>query len=150
MSKRLIDSAELYNLVGHELGVSDWVTIDQRTIDSFGSLTRDEQWIHSDVARASREAGGTIAHGFLTLSMMSVLAADIWEVLGTKRIYNYGFNKVRLAAPVPSGARIRLRETLLSVEKKRDGLLVTRDCRVEVERQMKPAVVAEWVGYLVL
>jgi acyl dehydratase len=150
MGKRLIDPAELCNLVGHELGVSCWVTIDQRIIDTFGELTRDEQWIHLDVARASLEGGGTIAHGFLTISMMSFMVAEIWEVLGTKRAYNYGFNKLRLPAPVPSGARIRLHETLLRVEEKPDGVLVTRDSRVEVERKDKPAVVAEWVSYLVL
>jgi acyl dehydratase len=150
VGRRLIDPVDLPSFLGQELGVSRWLKIDQNAIDAFGSLTHDHQWIHSDVRRAMRDASGTIAHGFLTLSMMSTLVSDIWVISGTKRTINYGFNKLRMPAPVPSGARIRLRETLRAVDKKPDGLLITRDSCVEVEGQKKPAVIAEWIAYLVL
>lgn len=137
--------AEWGALVGEQLGVSDWVEVDQEMIDRFAELTGDRQWIHVDRERAQREIGGTIAHGFLTLSLMSVMAEQIIDVSGYARTVNYGFDKVRFISPVPSGARIRMRETLVSAERKGEGLALKRACSVEIEGQGKPAVAAEWI-----
>jgi acyl dehydratase len=135
-------------LVGKELGVSDWFVIDQARIDAFAEVTEDRQWIHVDVDRAKAEIGGTIAHGFLTLSMLSAMTYQILQVEGVSRGVNYGFDKVRFLSPVPAGARIRLREKLLAAEPKAGGLALTRECTVEIEGQEKPALIAEWIGVL--
>ncbi|MBC6982708.1 MaoC family dehydratase [Caulobacter sp. 17J80-11] len=135
-------------LVGQELGVSDWFVIDQPRIDAFAEVTEDRQWIHVDVERANAEIGGTIAHGFLTLSMLSAMTYQILQVEGVSRGVNYGFDKVRFLSPVPAGARIRLREKLLAAEPKAGGLALTRECTVEIEGQTKPALIAEWIGVL--
>jgi acyl dehydratase len=137
--------AEWGALVGEQLGVSEWVEVTQETIDRFADLTGDRQWIHIDRERAQREIGGTIAHGFLTLSLMSVMAEQIIDVSGYARTVNYGFDKIRFISPVPSGARIRMRETLVSAERKGDGLALKRACAVEIEGRDKPAVAAEWI-----
>lgn len=139
---------ELPGLVGHELGVSDWFTVDQARIDRFAEVTEDHQWIHVDVDRAKKEIGGTIAHGFLTLSLMSAMTYQILQVKGVTRGVNYGFNKLRFTGMVPAGSRIRLREKLLSVEPKSGGLALTRECSVEIEGQERPALVAEWVAVI--
>ncbi|NEX92517.1 MaoC family dehydratase [Caulobacter sp. 17J65-9] len=133
-------------LVGQELGVSDWFVIDQARIDAFAEVTEDRQWIHVDVDRAKAEIGGTIAHGFLTLSMLSAMTYQILQVEGVSRAINYGFDKVRFLTPVPAGARIRLREKLVAAEPKAGGLAMTRECTVEIEGQAKPALIAEWIG----
>jgi acyl dehydratase len=143
---REIDPAELQSLVGQELGASRWLTVDQPMIQAFATTTMDQQWIHVDVERAKREGAGPIAHGFLIVSLMSTLLMDIWTLRGSKSALNYGFNKLRFIAPVPSGARIRMTETLTGAEQRGDGVLLTRDCRVEVESGSKPAVVAEWLA----
>jgi acyl dehydratase len=134
--------------VGQSLGVSDWIQIDQTMIDQFADLTRDRQWIHIDVERATREMGGPIAHGFLTLSMMSTMAEQIVPQDGVASAINYGFDKIRFPAPVPAGARVRLHERLLSVEAKGDGFMIKRESTVEVEGQARPAIVAEWLSLL--
>lgn len=133
-------------LVGKELGVSDWFTIDQPRIDAFAEVTEDRQWIHVDVARAKAEIGGPIAHGFLTLSMLSAMTYQILQIEGVSRGINYGFDKVRFLTPVPAGARVRLREKLLSCERKAGGLALTRECTVEIEGQTRPALIAEWIA----
>ena len=146
MAAREVSVEDLPALVGQELGVSEWFVVDQKRIDDFAEVTEDRQWIHVDVERATRELGGPIAHGFLSLSMLSVMHYDILRVRGAVRGVNYGFDKVRFLNPVPAGARVRLRETLLSVEPKAGGLALTRACTVEIEGQDKPALFAEWVG----
>jgi acyl dehydratase len=137
---------QLPGLVGQELGVSDWHLISQERINQFAEVTEDHQWIHVDVDRATREIGGPIAHGFLTLSMLSAMTYQVAVIEGVSRGLNYGFNKVRFLSPVPAGARVRLREKLTSVEEKAGGLALTRECTVEIEGQDKPALVAEWLG----
>ena len=139
---------DLPALVGQELGVSGWFEISQARIDAFAEATEDWQWIHVDAERATREIGGPIAHGFLTLSMLSAMTYQVARFEGVSRGVNYGFNKIRFLAPVPAGARIRSRETLLAVEPKAGGLALTRDVTVEIEGQDRPAVVAEWIGVL--
>jgi acyl dehydratase len=109
---------QLPGLVGQELGVSDWHLISQERINQFAEVTEDHQWIHVDVDRATREIGGPIAHGFLTLSMLSAMTYQVAVIEGVSRGLNYGFNKVRFLSPVPAGARVRLREKLTSVEEK--------------------------------
>jgi acyl dehydratase len=143
---RTLTLQELPALVGQELGVSDWFEITQERIDRFAEVTEDRQWIHLDVERATRELGGPIAHGFLTLSMLSAMTAQVVRIEGASRGVNYGFDKVRFLNPVPAGARIRLRETLISVEEKAGGLALRRACTVEIEGQEKPALVADWLS----
>ena len=139
---------ELPSLVGQELGVSDWFEISQARIDAFAEATEDRQWIHVDVERATREIGGPIAHGFLTLAMLSAMTYQVAGFEGVGRGVNYGFDKVRFLAPVPAGARVRSRETLLAVEPKAGGLALSRHVTVEIEGHDKPALVAEWIGVL--
>jgi len=139
---------ELWGLVGQEVGVSDWFEISQALIDAFAALTRDQQWIHIDLERAKAESpyGTTIAHGFLTLSLISQLQGQIVRIHGKhSRAINYGFNRVRFPAAVPAGARIRLHSTLEAVEEIPGGLQLTWAVSVEIEGQSKPAVVAQWL-----
>jgi acyl dehydratase len=145
---RRIMIAEFPSLVGKELGVSRWYCLDLTRIDRFAELTEDRQWIHVDTERAKRAGTGTIAHGFLSLSMLSAMVYDIWEAPEARRLVNYGFNRVRFTDAVPAGTRIRLREKLLSAEPKAGGFLVTCDCVVEIEHQDRPALVCEWLGLI--
>jgi len=146
---RIIDDIEqLRALVGQEIGASGWFTIDQPTIDAFAEVTGDHQWIHSDPARAKTESrfGRTIAHGFLTLSLISRLSREAFEIRGAfgMRI-NYGLNRVRFPAPVPVDSCIRARFTLQSLEDIEGGHQITWLVTVDVEGQEKPALVAEWL-----
>jgi acyl dehydratase len=143
---RMVDVKELPDLIGKEVGVSDWVKVDQDRIDRFADLCGDHQWIHVDVERANREIGGTIAHGFLTMSLMSTMSAQIMRVKDVKRGLNYGFNKLRFTGVVPAGSEIRMRMKIAAVEPKAGGLAITRACTVEVKGQDKPVLIAEWVG----
>jgi acyl dehydratase len=145
---RVVDVKDVPGLVGQELGTSDWFTVDQTLIDRFADLTDDHQWIHVDVDRADKEIGGTIAHGFLTLSMMSTMMQSVIRITGYKRSINYGCNKLRFTGAVPSGARIRLRAKLLSIDKKPDRMILLRECNIEVEGQERPAMYAEWLTLL--
>jgi acyl dehydratase len=135
--------------IGQEVGVSDWCLVDQSMIDRFADLTDDHQWIHVDrAAAATSPFGGTIAHGFLVLSLLAKLAtaADI-VLAGAKMGMNYGFDKVRMTSPVRSGSRIRGRFVLREVTQRGAGQwLVTMTATVEVEGQAKPAIIAEWLG----
>ncbi len=137
--------AQLRDHIGYELAPSDWFTIDQPTIAQFAAVTRDHQWIHVDVERAGREAGGTIAHGFLVLSLLSAMSAGQLRFEDAQSVFNYGFNRIRLTAPVRSGARVRLRQTLSNLEEKPSGLLLTSHCEIEIEGQPRPALVADWL-----
>jgi acyl dehydratase len=141
-----IDLAELPTFVGQELGVSDWLAVDQARIDRFAEVTGDRQWIHVDVERARREIGGPIAHGLLTLSLLPAMTASAIEFRGVTRGLNYGFDKVRFLSPVPAGARIRSRHLLKAVEPKAGGVCVTQTCTVEIEGADKPALVCDWLG----
>ena len=146
---RTMSIAALSAHVGTELGISDWFRIDQGMIDAFADLTQDHYFIHIDPARAaSTQFRGTIAHGFLTLSMLSVMAYQACPAVeGTKTQVNYGFNRLRFVAPVPTGSRIRGRFVLKSFETQLSGRWqVVYDVTVEIEGQPKPALVAEWIG----
>jgi acyl dehydratase len=143
--KRIIDYSELPGLAGTDLGVSNWHLIDQEHINRFADATGDNQWIHVDVERATREMGGTIAHGFLTLSMLPVLSAGTIDFTGVSRRINYGFDRLRFTGVVKAGGRVRLAHRLTKVEAKAGGLAFTRDCRVEIENEPRPALICEWI-----
>lgn len=139
--------------VGEEVGVSDWILIDQARIDAFADVTEDPQFIHIDpVAAAQTPFGGTIAHGFLTLSLLSRMAADaMLRPEGVKMGVNYGFERVRFMAPVRSGKRIRGRFRLERCEEKRPGQWqFVHNVTVEIEGEEKPALVADWIGLIFL
>ena len=139
---------ELKNLVGQQLGTSDWLTISQEQICAFAEVTGDRQWIHIDAERARTESpfGTTTAHGFLTLSLVSRLHAQAVQVRGDfKMAINYGLNRVRYPSPVPSGSRIRAHSTLGSVDEIPGGIQVLWLVTVEIEGSAKPAMVAEWI-----
>lgn len=152
MPPRVISSLdELKSLIGQEVGVSDWFEVSQGLINSFAELSHDWQWIHCDVERARREAptGGTIAHGFLTMALLSHLKSQAVKIdAGFKMSINYGFNRVRFPAPVPAGARIRLHSTLQALQDVEGGIQMTWNIIVEIEGQSKPALAAEWLGRL--
>ena len=140
---------DLAQHVGKELGPSDWITVDQAMIDQFAEATGDHQWIHVDVERARREmpGGKTIAHGYLTLSLVPRLAATLVKITNVARGINYGSNKIRFTNVVPAGARVRLHQKLLKVEPlEGHGVRVTSEVRMEVEGQERPALVAEIIG----
>lgn len=139
--------------VGCELGVSEWRTITQEQIDQFAACTDDHQWIHVDPERARRESpyGGTIAHGYLTLSLISPMQMEVGVVpSGVDQALNYGFGKVRFMTPVRVGSRIRDRVVLLAVEDKGKGrMMLTMQSTIEIEGEEKPALVAEMIAMLV-
>jgi len=140
---------EIRSKVGHEIGASEWILVDQPRIDSFAEVTEDHQFIHVDpVAAAKTPFGGTIAHGFLSLSLLSRMAADVFLIPdGVKMAVNYGFERVRFLSPVRSGKRVRGRFTLASAEEKRPGQWqFVHNVTVEIEDEPKPALTAEWIG----
>ncbi len=148
MPRRISGIEELRTLAGQEVAQSDWIEITQPLIDAFAETTGDRQWIHTDAERAKTESpfGRTIAHGFLTLSLVSRLASQALKVQGDfKMAINYGLNRVRFPAPVPVGSRLRGRFTLQSVEELAGCVQVIWAVAVEVEGAAKPSVVAEWV-----
>jgi len=141
--------SELPSLIGQEVGVSRWITVDQARIDAFARITEDEQFIHVDPERArATPFGGAIAHGFLTLSLASAMSYDAVAPLdGVVMGVNYGFDKLRFLAPVPAGSRVRGRFRLLSAEDKGGGRwLLKHELTVEIEGGDKPALIAEWLG----
>ena len=139
---------ELEKRIGEEVGVSPWVEITQARIDTFAKAIDDPQWIHVDRERAkSSPFGGTIAHGFLTLSLLSHLSERTFSFSDRKMGVNYGLNRVRFTAPVPSGSRVRARFTLNKFERLADGgIQVTWNTIIEREGSDRPALVAEWLG----
>ena len=149
MAQRIIQSIEeLRSLVHQEVAVGDWFTLDQARINAFAEVTEDRQWIHVDVERARRELpeGKTIGHGFLTLSLLSFLVKEALAVrIEFSRAINYGVNRVRFPSPVPAGAQIRARCTLVSVEDVVGGIQLCWAVTVEVKDVSKPAMVAEWL-----
>ena len=147
MSKANLSLRSLENRVGEEVGISPWVEMPQERIDLFAKATEDFQWIHVDPARARGSSfGSTIAHGFLTLSMLPKLSESTFEFSDRKMGVNYGLNKVRFTAPVPAGAKIRGRFRLAKYEKLDGGVQVTWNVTVEREGGDKPVMVAEAIG----
>jgi acyl dehydratase len=147
MSKANLSLRSLESRVGEEVGVSPWVEMPQERIDLFAKATEDFQWIHVDPARAKASPyGGTIAHGYLTLSMLPKLAESTFEFSDRKMGVNYGLNKVRFTAPVPAGSRIRGRFRLAKYEKLDGGVQVTWNVSIEREGGDKPVCVAEAIG----
>lgn len=140
--------ADMDALVGRPLGTSAWLTVTQEMIDRFADATGDHQWIHVDPVRAAREmpGGKTIAHGFLTLSLLPRLAQDIYRIRSRTRGINYGSNKVRFTHPVQEGARVRLHLTLVASEKVEGGRRLTTASTVEIEGEARPALVAETIA----
>jgi len=142
---------EIRSRIGEEVGVSSWLAVDQARIDSFADATEDHQFIHVDPAAAAAAGlGGTIAHGFLSLSLLSRMAAEGMLIPdGVKMALNYGFDRVRFLAPVKSGKRVRGRFTLDSVEEKAPGQVLMRHLvTVEIEGEDKPALAATWLGLI--
>ena len=147
MSKADLSLRSLENRVGQEVGVSPWVEVPQERIDLFAKATEDFQWIHVDPARAKDSPfGGTIAHGYLTLSMLPKLTESTFSFSDRKMGVNYGLNKVRFTAPLPAGSKIRGRFTLANFEKLEGGVQVTWKVTVEREGGSKPVMVAEAIG----
>lgn len=152
--RRQVSLDEFKGLVGREIGVSDWLEVDQARIDAFAEVGIDDQYIHVDPARAAAETefGGTIAHGFLTLSLLTPLAAGVLpELAGRAMGINYGLEKLRFLAPVRAGRRVRGRFTLLDVSERKPGQILTRyGVSIEIEGEDKPALAAEWLTLSVL
>jgi acyl dehydratase len=142
---------EIRGRVGSEIGVSDWILVDQARIDTFADVTEDHQFIHVDPERAAKTPfRGTVAHGFLTLSLLSRMAEGVMLRPATMRMaVNYGFDRVRFMGPVKSGKRVRGRFHMLSAEEKRAGQWqITYEVTVEIEDEEKPALIADWIGYM--
>jgi acyl dehydratase len=146
LSHRPFSLEDIHSFVGRELGVSDWITVDQKRIDQFAAGTGDDQWLHVDVERARRESpyGGPIAHGYFTLSLVASTALDVFiRPARIEQALNYGLERVRFIAPVKAGARVRNRINLLSAEERGDEhLLLRTENKIEIEGEDKPALVA--------
>ena len=136
---------DLPGLTGKEVGVSDWVTLDQAKVNQFADATGDHQWIHVDVERAKREmaTGGTIVHGYFTLSLIPKFMYELLEITGISQMINYGANKVRFTNMVPTGSRVRGRLKVTSVEKKPKATTMNYEMVLEIEGQERPACIAE-------
>jgi acyl dehydratase len=147
MARTVKDIAGLKRLVGTEVAASDWVEVTQEQIDAFAGATGDPQWIHVDRERAARESpyGTTVAHGFLTLSLLPQLLKQAIDLQGFRMGVNYGLNRVRFTGPVPAGARVRARFVLLAVEDIPKGVQTTWNVTVEREGEEQPVLVAEWI-----
>jgi acyl dehydratase len=145
---RQVKFAQLQSLVGTEFGTSEWWLIDQARIDKFAEATGDFQWIHVDPERAkASKFGTTIAHGYLTLSLLAGMRFQTFEVTETSMAVNYGMNKVRFLAPVPSGSRLRAKYELANINERQDGgLECTFKATVELEGATKPACIAETIS----
>ncbi len=140
---------DLKQHVGEEMGVSEWVTVDQARIDKFAEATGDHQWIHVDPERAARELpiGSTIAHGYLTLSLVSELSTQVLQIKKKRTGLNYGSNKVRFTGMVPAGSRVRLRSVLKAAEDVKDnGVRVISEVTMEREGAERPVMVAETIS----
>jgi len=143
-----IEFKDLPGLVGQEVGVSDWVQITQQRVNQFAEATGDHQWIHVDVERATREIGGPIVHGYLTLSLLPFLSAGLMPVKGVTRGINYGSDKVRFISMVRVGKRVRLRQKLIGAEPKSGGIQIKSECTIEIEGEDRPACVAETISVI--
>jgi len=144
---------QIRSRIGEEIGVSSWFDVTQERIDAFAEATEDRQFIHVDPeAAAATPFGGTIGHGFLTLSLLSRLASEVMLIPPeTRMVVNYGMDRLRFLAPVRSGKRIRARFKLDSIDEKAAGqLLMRHQVTVEIEDEERPALVAEWLGLIIL
>ena len=146
-------SLETYQkMVGHEVGVSSWHLVDQNRINVYADVIEDHQFIHVDPERAKKETafGTTVAHGFLTMSLMSIMSYEVMPVIeGTTMGVNYGFDKLRFISPVRSGSRVRGRFTLAEAKLRKPTELLSRtNVTVEIEGEDKPALVADWIGLI--
>ena len=141
---------DLEQHIGKDLGPSDWMVVDQSMIDKFADATGDHQWIHVDVERAKREmpGGQTIAHGYLTLSLVPRLASTLVKVTQVSRGVNYGSNKVRFTNMVTVGSRVRARQKLTAVEPRAGGMQLTNEVTIEIDGQQRPACVAETISLI--
>jgi len=148
----LVERDAYLKMVGQEVGVSNWHRVDQQRINEFADATEDHQFIHVDPERARRETpfGATIAHGFLTLSLMSVFSYEAMpKIIGTTMGVNYGFDKLRFISPVRAGSRVRGRFTLAEATLRKPNELLSRtSVTVEIEGETKPALVADWLGLI--
>jgi acyl dehydratase len=147
----VVSLEEIRAHVGEEIGLSSWLTVDQERIDAFAEATEDRQFIHTDPAAAAQTPfGGTIAHGFLSLSLLSRMGAEVMLIPeGVKMAVNYGLDRVRFLAPVKAGSQVRGRFTLDSVEEKAPGqILMRHTVTVEIEGEDKPALTAQWLGLI--
>ncbi|MEX0405379.1 MaoC family dehydratase [Aquibium sp. LZ166] len=153
MPKQTLTFESMGGLLGEELGVSSWIAVDQDMIDRFADTTQDRQWIHVDVDRARRESpfGTTIAHGYLTLSLIPVMSYEIGaRPAGVAATLNYGLDKVRFLTPVRAGSRVRMRTRLLSFEPKGAGQFLMKSLNtIEIEGEEKPALIAETLALLI-
>jgi acyl dehydratase len=145
---KVIKYAELEQFAGQEIGHSEWVTIDQDRVNKFADATGDHQWIHVDVERAKRElpTKGTIAHGYLTVSLIPWLGAQIMKVDGASRGINYGSNKVRFTNMVPVGSKVRAKLKIINIDAKPPGKQITSEYTIEIQGQDRPACIAETIG----
>jgi len=147
---RSIHLADLTGVVGQEVATSDWMVVTQDRINAFADTTDDHQWIHVDVERAKKEmpGGKTIAHGYLTLSLIPGLTGGMLRVEGVTRGINYGSNKVRFTNMVPVGSRVRARQKLIAAEARSGGMQLTNEVTIEIEGQQRPACVAETISLI--
>ncbi|GAA4859378.1 MaoC family dehydratase [Pseudonocardia benzenivorans] len=137
---------DLKGAVGTTVGESDWFTIDQGRIDGFADATEDHQWIHVDVEKAKAGPfGTTIAHGFLSLSLLPVLIGQVYRIEGTRMGINYGLNRVRFTSPVPVGSKVRAVVEIADVTDVDGGVQITTKATIEIEGSERPALVAEWL-----
>ena len=147
-----ISLAAYQEMLGREVGVSSWHLVDQSRINAFADVIEDHQFIHIDPARAKRETpfGTTVAHGFLTMSLLSIMSYEVMPVIeGTTMGVNYGFDKLRFISPVRAGSRVRGRFTLMEAKLRKPTELLSRtSVSVEIEGEEKPAIVADWIGLI--
>jgi len=139
---------DVQSLVGQEIGASEWVEITQERVNTFADATGDHQWIHVDVEKAKQFMGGTIAHGYLTLSLIPWLGSQIMSIEGVSRGINYGSNKVRFTNMVPVGSKVRAKQKLLGAEPKGGGLQLTNEITIEIEGKDRPACIAETISLI--
>jgi acyl dehydratase len=138
---------ELEAHVGRDLGASAWRLIDQPTIDAFANLTGDTHWLHTDPVRAAKEGpfGGTVAHGFMTLALLTSMMGQVLDIGGASHFVNYGLDRVRFTGVVRAGDKVRLRQTLQSASAIKGGVRLTMTCTMEVEGSERPAFVADFI-----
>jgi acyl dehydratase len=150
--KRPVSLETYQSMVGHEIGVSSWHLVDQKRIDAFAEVIEDYQFIHIDPERTKRETsfGSTVAHGFLTMSLLSIMSYEVMPIIeGTTMGVNYGFDRLRFISPVRAGSRVRGRFTLMEAKLRKPTELQSRtSVTIEIEGEEKPALAADWIGLI--
>ena len=144
------DLTEFKSMIGKELPNSEWITVTQELINDFANATLDKQWVHVDVERAAKESPfkSTIAHGFMSLAMLSKMLEDLIQIDSVKMALNYGLNKVRFPHPVPVNSRLQMQSSIKDIEDQKQGVKITFSCTVIIEGFDKPACVAEFLGMM--